>query len=421
MNIRNATGFILILFVCVSLSFSQNYRPFQTEIQDILVKKSRIKIGPFRLWPRFQISQMGYDGNVYGDRRENDPVRDFTATISPEFQLNALVSDWIILRITENPQYVFYVKEKRERSWNNNFSPELKMFLFHRFVITAGYEKSSRRYRSTSEFDLRANEKMTGIRGSLFYETPRMTLFGFSVSEDSIAYSDDSAIQDNSSLATSLNRKEKSALFEFYFRLFPQTDLFFNTGISEYIFERNESAWKNSKAFMLKAGLRFPLLGRIRGLISMGYKKLQPETEAKLGFSGLTGNTSLEYRTGRFIVRAGYARDIRFSFHEDNIYFKEERYDSGISLYLTRIIRLDYRLSYGQNKYPEQMLVQDLSGDFVELRRHDEYWIHSVGLVFRLAGTTGLGLTFNLWKRKSNYSLANRTRPFIGAFVTYAF
>lgn len=72
---------LLIIFSAVPAS-AQNYRPFQSELNDILENRSRLKFGPFRLWPRFQLQNVGYDGNVYRERDEDDPVQDFTASLS---------------------------------------------------------------------------------------------------------------------------------------------------------------------------------------------------------------------------------------------------------------------------------------------------------------------------------------------------
>jgi hypothetical protein len=44
-----------------------------------------------------------------------------------------------------------------------------------------------------------------------------------------------------------------------------------------------------------------------------------------------------------------------------------------------------------------------------------------VGPVFRIGGTVGLGLTYNLYRRTSNAPGFDVRRNFAGAFLTYEF
>jgi hypothetical protein len=419
--IRKPAVLLLLVLLGASLALAQDYRPFQTEVNDIQENRSRLKFGPFRFWPRFQLREVGYDGNVYRERAEDDPVRDFTASLAPEFQLNILFSDWIILRLRENPEYVYYYKELRERAWNNTLIPEMKLLFFQRIVFSGSYELSSRRRRGTSEFDVRADEKQKVWRAGLFYETPRGTLFGLSGVKSTVSYEDIFLPGEDIHLARRLNRREVTGNLEIYYPLFSVTDFFLKAGITEYTFDSLESSWRNARSYQVEAGLRFPLLGRIRGLLSLGYKELIPEAEDKSGFSGLYGNTSLEYRAGRFNYRLSYSRDNRFSFWTNNIYFVEQRYGAGISFYLTRFLRLDYNFIYGRSSYPEPELLLQPDGSFAEENRRDLYLIHTIGFVVRLVGNTGVGLNYNIWERDSNYYRARRSRTFIGGYVTYSF
>jgi hypothetical protein len=162
-------------------------------------------------------------------------------------------------------------------------------------------------------------------------------------------------------------------------------------------------------------------LGRIRGTVSLGYKKLLPRTGEKKGFSGLIGNTSLDFRIRRFGLRFQYNRDCHFSYWSDSIYFIEDRYGAGISFYLTKFLRLDYNYSYGEGNYPELMLLQMPDGRYEEIKRKDIYRVHRAGFVFRIIRNTGIGLMVNFWERESNYYWANRNRGFISGYVTYEF
>ena len=412
---------LFLMFLLVSIySYGQGYRTFRWE-QEQIIKRAKWRIGPFRLFPTINFRDIGYDGNVYYQREEDNPISDYTATFSPQAKVYLLFRNFLILSLTENPEYVYYFKQKRERRWNNTISPEIKFLFLNRFVISGRYSYRNRRWRASSEFDVRANELRESYRGSLFYETARRTSFGISASLEKISYEDITLPGEEIYLSRLLNREERSGNLEFYYRIFSESFFFLSGGYTEYRFEHIQSRWRDSYSYQAYSGIRFPFLGKIRGTLSLGYKKLLPRIGEKKGFSGLIGNTSLDFRVRRFRLRVQYNRDCYFSYWTDSIYFIEDRYGAGISFYLTKFLRLDYNFSYGEANYPELMLLQMPDGQYEEIKRKDTYRIHTAGFVVRIIRNTGIGLMVNFWERKSNYYWASRNRGFISGYVTYEF
>jgi hypothetical protein len=410
----------LMIFAVSIYSYGQGYRTFRQEMEQI-VKETRWQFGPFRIHPTFRFTNVGYDNNVYYQQKEEGPVSDFTATLSPEVKVHLLFRNYIILTLTENPEYVYYLEQGRERRWNNTLSPEFKLLFLRRFVISGSYSYRNRRRRASSEFDVRANEHIESYEGSLFYETPRGTAFGISALSERISYEDITFPGEEIYLSRRLNRKERSGNFEFYYRVFSETFFFVTGGYTEYNFEHPESQWRNSYSFQYYGGVHFPLLGKVRGTLSLGYKNHTPRSERKKSFEGLVGNTSLDFRVGRFNFRLEYDRDNYFSYWSESVFFIADRYGAGISFYLTRFLKLDYDYSYGKSNYPELTTIVLPDGRAEKIYRKDLYRTHSVGLVFRIMGNTGIGLVINFWDRDSNYYLEDRDRMFVGGYVTYEF
>jgi len=255
---------------------------------------------------------------------------------------------------------------------------------------------------------VRANELRESYRGSLFYETARRTSFGISASLEKISYEDITLPGEEIYLSRLLNREERSGNLEFYYRLFSESFFFISGGYTEYKFEHIQSRLRDSYSYQAYSGIRFPFLGRVRGTLSLGYKKLLPRSEEKKGFSGLVGNTSFDFRIRRFGLRFQYNRDCYFSYWSNSRYFIEDRYGAGISFYLTHFLRLDYNFSHGEANYPELMLLQMPDGQYEEIKRKDTYRIHTAGFVVRIIRNTGIGLMFNFWERESNYFCENR-------------
>jgi len=418
-------SYVTIILTCVLIlmpdnCYSQSYNTFQSEIMEI-TQKVKWHIGPFRIYPTIRFRDIGYDDNVYRKREEDNPISDYTATISPQFRVFLLFRNRLILSFSENPEYVYFVEEKRERSFNNSYSLSIKFLVLHRFVLSGSNQHRRTRRRATSEFDVRANETVSSYNGSLFYETARGTSFGFSGVERKITYEDITLPEEEIYLSRLLNRKEKSGNFGFYYRILSESYFFINVGYTEYQFEHIESRWRDSFSYQVYSGIQFPLLGRIRGTFSLGYKKLISEQKWKRGFTGLVGNTNLNFRIKRFLFRILYKRDCRFSYSSNIIYFLEDRYGTGISFYLTGFLRLDYNFDYGKSSYPKGISVRVSEKNYQHIKRLDIYRIHTLGIVFRIIRNVGLGVSFNFWQRESNIHWACRERWFLGGYLTYEF
>jgi len=411
--------FAMVLLLFIS-GMGQSYRTFREELEQI-TERTRWHVGPFRIFPRLELKDIGYDDNVYYQREEEEPVSDFTTTISPEVKVNLLYRNFLILSLTENPEYIFYLEQKRESRWNNTFSPEFRLLFLSRFVISGNYSYLNRRYRASSEFDVRANELRKSLEGRLFYETARRTSFGVSASTVRVSYEDITLPGEEIYLSRLLNREENSGYFEFYYRIYSEAFIFMKLGYTEYNFEHPDSRWRNSDSYQIYSGIRFPLLGKVRGTFSLGYKNHEPRSEEKKSFSGLIGDTSLDFRVGRFGFRLKYQRDNHFSYWTESIFFIEDRYGSGISFYLFKFLRLDFDYTYAKSSYPEITTVDYPDGSVEEIKRRDDYKIYAIGFVVRLIENVGLGLKVNFWERDSNFYLADRDRIFIGGYLTYDF
>lgn len=423
---KASSALIYIFSLCLFLSsmshslYGQGYLSFRSEQRQI-ADRAKWRIGPFRIFPAIQFRNIGYDDNVYFNQEGDNPVSDYTGTISTQISVYLLFRDWLILSFSENPWYVYYVKEKRQRALNNSFSPGFRLLFLNRFVISGSYQYQRAKRRATREFDVPAFEEVKGYGGRIFYETARRTSFGFSGSISDISYEDTAQPGQETSFYRYLNREVKNGNFEFYYRIFSESSFFMSIGYTDYTFKNIESRGRNSYSYQVYSGIQFPLIGRMRGTLSLGYKKLQPRIRDRKGFSGLVGNTSLDFRTGLFGFRLQYKRDSRFSFRPGNTYFIENIYGSGISFYLTQFLRLDYYFSYGEGNYPEVTSLRMPDGSYKEIKWKDIYRTHSVGFVIRVIRNTGIGLTVNFFERDSNYYRARRNRMFIGGYITSNF
>jgi len=421
---KRQTGFIaaiLLVLLTAGVRLSgQSYRSFR-EVYEAIREQARLRIGPLRLVPVFRLSEAGYDSNVYFREDGGEVVRDATATLSPELRGYWLAGGSIILSVTENPEYLAFAREKALRAFSNSFSAGLRWLALRRFSLSVDYHSLSHVRRALSDLDHRIRDTATGGTASVFFETPRGTAFGVSGGVDDYRYKDVASGAPDDVYGRALDRRETSAAVEVYYRVFSRSYFFSTVGWTRYDFSHPESAWRDASSIEAAAGFRFPLVGRARGKVLVGWKSFRPESADRLAFSGLVTQTEVAFRVGRLGLTLGFDRDNAFSYIETAYYYVDARARAGLSLYLSRGIRIDGGVQYGTMSFPEPQEIGVGGGVVVIDDRRDVQRNFSVGPVVRLSGTVGLGATYNFYRRTSNAPGFDVRRNFIGAFITYEF
>jgi hypothetical protein len=419
---KKTISLVITVFVAlagVRLS-GQSYRSFREEY-DAIREQVRLRLGPLRLVPAFRLSEAGYDSNVYFREEGSAVVPDATATLSPELRGYWLVGSSAILSVTENPEYLFYAKEKGLRAFSNSFTAGLRTLLLRSFSLSGDYHFLRHVRRSLSELDHRIRDTATGGTARLFFETARGTAIGLTGEVDDFRYRDVATDTPDDIYARALDRREAAAAFEIYYRVFSRSYFFATFGLARYDFVFPESAWRDASSLKVAGGFRFPLTGRARGTVLVGWKSFRPDTRDRQPFSGLVAATEVYFRAGRFAVTLGYDRDNAFSYNESAYYYVDGRARAGLSIYLAPFLRIDGGVTAGTMVYPEPQEVWYGGVPVVVDRREDDQRTFSAGPVIRIAGTVGLGLTYNSYKRTSNAPGFDVRRNFVGAFLTYEF
>jgi hypothetical protein len=414
-----AAAGLLLLAGAVRLP-GQSYLPFRAEVEAIR-DRTKFRLGPLRFVPEIRFYDVGYDTNVYFAGEQREPLADFTATLSPELRGYWLASPSLIVWGMENPEYLAYARTKALRAFSNSVSGGLRWLALRRFSLSAEYHDLSHVRRVLSELDHRIRDTSTGGTASLFFETPRGTAIGVTAAVDDYRYEDVASGVPDPSYGQALDRRETRAAFETYYRVFSQSYFFSKLTWTKYAFRSEVSAGRDADSLEASGGFRFPLVGRARGTVRFGWKSLRPDDPLRLSFSGFVAGTTVNLRLGRVAVNLGLDRDIAFSYLESAYYYLDTRSRSGVSLYLFRGLRLDAAFSFGTMTYPEPQEIWVDGAPVVIADRRDDQWDLSFGPVVRISGTTGLGATFNIYRRTSNAPGFDVRRNFVGAFLTTEF
>jgi hypothetical protein len=378
-------------------------------------------LGPFRIFPSLTLTNFGYDNNVYRQPEDRNRVADFTFTTGLPLVTHLLLRERWILSFNFVPEYVYFVQEQRERSFNYTLQPSFRWLVLNRFVISGSYLHRRARIRTTSEFDYRTLETRDEARGQFFYEMAGKTTIGFTAIYRDLRYDDIDQPGQDFRYSILMSRTEKTGQGELYYQLRSDTQFFVNVGFGDIAFVHPDTKWKDSYVYYTYAGLNFPLLQRLRGTLSLGFKILEPYRAKKKGFEGIVGNTRIEYDLRRLVFRVLYERNSEFSYWTDNIFFIEDRYGLGASFYMNQYIRLDYDFSYRDTFYPEAQRIRMPDESYQNINRSDQYLNHTAGFVIRIFRSMGIGVQAVYWKRISNIRLWDRNQLFLGGYLTYQF
>jgi len=410
---RWVTIILGIILLAGALS-AQSYQIFSDEYQRLLTQ-SRWKLGPFRLFPTISVRDFGYDDNLYFGSDQAEPKKDFTMTLSPELKAYWPLRNTFLFYLRENPEYAYFLHESQQRAFTNSYGAGLRCLLLGRFVLSGEYGNDVHRRRLSSEFQMPANDRTRTYQAGLSFETARKTSIGITYALRKISYDEINYNPENTPVAQLLDREEREIGAEAYYQLFVDGFLFVRGDYQEYRFLDAKALWRNSAATSFWAGLRFPLLGRIRGVLNLGYKKFDPKTAGESSFQGLVGNTGLDLRTGRFAVRVNFSRDMVFSTYAEIFYFIENSARLGGSVYLTSFLKIDYDYSGGRADYSAR------AGEAGSEARVDRHRNHSVGLLVRVFKTSGIGISWNYERWTSNLLNFDRARNFFGVTFTRSF
>lgn len=369
----------------------------------------------FRLQPVIYIRNAGYDSNVYHGGGENQ-VEDYTATAGPGMTVYFNLRRKLVCSASGSAQYVYFLETKRERTWNFYGQAEVALLL-NRFFLSFGGLGSDARERWNTEIDIRPSRLEKGYYGELLWQiTPRLSA---SLSGKRVQYDYENLFYERFNLRDRLNRTEDYFNLTLHCRLNARAMAFFDFEAGFFEFT-NPASGRDSRSRAAYFGVEFSPFARIRGRLKLGYKFFDSLNEARKDFKGWVGDTSLSLRLGRRLaLRAVLRRDVRFSLWYDNTFFIENFRSAGATTYLWRL-RFDYDYGQGQNRYPGSRGLEVAETRPYE-RRRDDFFIHSVGVYFRLRKNMAVGLVGQRWRRDSTLPWENATRDFFGLNLTYDF
>jgi len=371
---------------------------------------ARSKLGPFRINASLNITNAGYNSNIYPGSEE-DPVGDGTMFAGPNLGIYLPVSKTIVFDIFESPYYAFYLKTRRERAWNNVFSGKVHFLLKKVYFVIGGGSSNIRQIAST-ELDFPLRIKQDQAIGSFLWQLrPRISLL---ISSDWTKFAYGDPAFGELEIYQRLNRQETKIRLTAYKQTGPRTRLHFDGEYGSFVFGYF-SENRDSRSFTISGGLDMEALSRVQGTVNLGFKYFDNLNPERQDYRGLFAETNLAWSLSpRWILQGSLQRGPQFSVWSDYLFYIQTIWGGGLSHQMLQWILLAYDFSYGRNLYPRG----EQEGETV---RSDSYSTHSGRIEIQLGRSTKLSLIAIFSTRRSSFEFFNYDRTFIGFNLVHDF
>jgi len=381
-----------------------------------MVNAARLRLGVLRLNAAFELSNAGYDSDVYyGYLDEARP--DYTLSASLPVQVLLPLSKKVVLDVSDTPQYRFYLETERERAWNNTFQGAIH-FALDKVYVQAGGESANVRRRFSPESDINVRERRDGLNGLALWQVSRAASLALIYEGAEYRYSDAEYLGTN--ITDMLDRREDYFDLVTYVQPGPRTRIFLDGQFGIYKFKGADAANRNAKSYAAFAGVEFiPRLGEvlqrtgIRGTLSLGYMRLDIDDPAVSDGSGFAGEAEISFEPmKKTTARVTFSRGFEFSVYSGASYYLATRYGAGLTRHLSRRASLSYDFSYVNNDY---------AGDSGFGGANNRFLSHAFSLNFKLARYLDMSLLGTLSQRARSATDPVRNRSFVGFNLVYGF
>ena len=387
-----------LLFAAAAGLRGQTAQIFSGQVQEI-VSKTRLKLGPVRIYPVLKFSQLSWVSNIFGYTNTLAQMSDLVITPSPELKANIVFRNMLILSFTENPEYHFYLKNTGYRGFTNSYRAEVRALIFSRLIVSGQFNHSTQRYLGYQELDRVVESASENYSASIFSQSSRGTSLTLEARLSRLDYRD--VLTETGQISPQMNREEKSAYAEFGYRVFSATKLFLRGVYTDYDFLQQESNWRTSRAVEVMAGLQFPGTSAVRGSFSLGFKKFIPKESGVKGFTDLIGNALIDFRFENIgVFSLGFSRNSNFSMSREFLYFIDNSLSGRLMFRIAGPFYARLGGQYGLYDYPKGAAATPSLEASTESFR-DSFYNISGGLIVRFTPTLGIGVTYQTWFRDS--------------------
>jgi hypothetical protein len=337
--------------------------PEQMQIQSDM-ERSRMRLGPIRLIPGFQVSNLGYDSNPTGS--PEDPQGAFTATVAAGTKLVVPLGSKMFLLGSAYPSYTYYEGYSRLSNWGGLANASVAGY-FNRMSIQAGGTWFQSVSQPSDEQQSPILNKTESVFGKVDIElTRRLFLFGGATAQK--VQGDQLEAPPPDQLPAAFNDRTDEA-FQGGFRF----DIGANWQVapevqyttSNFVLQKDERN-NTSTGYLLGVSYDQP---RLFVNVIGGYREGRPWNGSSFPtYSEPVGSFFVSYFLRSWLEIQGYGyKRVSYSLNVSNQYYLSDNIGGGINVQVGPHILLKALATTGDNRYPNPVDVEGMP-----VRRVDE-------------------------------------------------
>lgn len=317
------------------------------------VAAAPIRLGAVAFDPRFRLTSLGVDTNVF--ITANDPQSDFTFGLKPGTDMY-LRTGRGLLTVSGNLEYVYFHEFEAERSVNSDVLGKFEI-RFNRIRPYGSASWLDTRQRPGYEIDARARHYEADYHAGADLRVASKGTVRVDFRHLDYSFAGDEVFN-GKPLHEELNRTLKALEFSWRHRLTALTT--WTTRVSRETERFEFDNFRNADSFRLSSGFELGRFALIRGSAFVGFRSLKPADGGIIPeFTGVTSDVDVSY-TAPTQTRLGVAidRDVQYSYEQRTPYYVQ----TGWTVSLTQRItgRWDLQVTGGRDRLAYHALIPAL-------------------------------------------------------------
>jgi hypothetical protein len=342
------------------------------------MERSRQRLGPIRVTPIFEVTQAGYEDNVFGASEGEEKISDWSATIEAGGRFLLPMGSKVFLKGEALPGYIWYRDLSERRSVIGTYQGSL-LALFNRMSAELTASRSESFGYLNSETDARVPQETRRADGKLEIEvTPVVSLFAGTVVQRQ-RYAQGGDEPEDFVDVTEHDRDEAAARGGLRFRFSESFDLSAAVEGTRTEFRQLPEERDNESVAYL-AGIHYD---RPRFFLNVvgGYREGRAHNDSLFPeYRTATGSYFASYfLTPKVELRVYGRRHVAYSSFGSSTYYFETRNGGGLNFEVFPRLLLRGFAEFGENDYP---LATPVGEDGAE--RKDDVTTYGGGFSLRL-------------------------------------
>lgn len=271
-------------------------------------------IGPVALYPRFEVTSIGVDTNVFNEAE--DPKQDFTIAARPSIEARLRFGPGrLSYRSSMDANYFHEYKEERSLDRFGEVRAELRLTRLMAHVATGGLEASNR---PNQEIDLRADRSLRTYSAGAMFAVLSRTALVVAARQEKQQFALGQIFREED-LAEQLNNTLEAVDGGVRIALTTLTTFTLTASRERSTFEYSPD--RNSTTFRITPRFEFDPNALLSGTAAVGFRKFTPSDPTLEGFTGVVADVGVSYTRDRLRVALKLRRDLDYSVEEREPYY----------------------------------------------------------------------------------------------------